>query len=280
MMPSTIRMGDKGATVRQCQEYLTGHGFPTATDSHFGPATQSKVMQFQRSRSLAVDGIVGNKTWTELEAEVQLSAAPSPPGPLPPVLMHMKSLGYPIIWKGDHHLILFGIRNKNPKANSFDDTLGCAYTEKGLWTVHFWPATCDPGSYHLKNPSRVVGTAIMAPGFYENAYSIGLHAGKYEAICQRRGPVVAFRDSDKTEMLTMEPRSKAEGYFGLNLHRSSIHTDTVEEAEKALVERWSAGCQVHARIDAFETMMTLARRQRDVLGISSFSYCLMENWTQ
>ena len=38
------------------------------------------------------------------------------------------------------------------------------------------------------------------------------------------------------------------------------------------------GCQVHARLDGFNEMMELARKQIDVLGIDVFTYTLMDRW--
>ena len=173
--------------------------------------------------------------------------------------------------EGDYHLNLFGIRSPNTTANSFDDILGCAYTENGLWKVHYWPGTCDPGTYWLENPSRVEGTAILVEGQY-HAWKIGLHGGKYEALTQQAAEVKVYRDADRDNTLEMDPDSIREGYFGINLHRSST------SGESTKVEKWSAGCQVHARLDGFNEMMDLARKQVDKLGIDVFTYTLMKQW--
>lgn len=265
----TYRRGSRGDGVREIQRLLD-----ITADGIFGRGTEKAVKSFQELFSLDVDGIVGPVTWEAL----QTSGSKTPPHPLPPVLVHIQSLGHKIMWDGDYHLNLFGIRHPNTKSNSFDDIMGCAYTVDGLWKVHYWPATCDPGTYHLENPSRVEGTAILAPGQYVDVYKIDLHAGKYEALCQRNGPVVVFRDSDKTETRTLDEESQVEGYFGINLHRSSLRTDTVEEVEDAAVNRWSAGCQVHARNDGFNEMMTLAKMQVEKLGKTTFTYTLLDQW--
>ena len=274
-MPSTIRQGDQGDDVKLCQGLLTDHGYPTTADGIFGSGTTANVMNFQRDSGLAADGIVGPATWAALESGV--TPAKNPPQPLPPVLQHLKSLGHEIMWEGDYHLNLFGIRSTDTKPNSFDDIMGVAYTVDGLWKVEVWPATTDPGTYYLENPSNVNGTAILCPGQY-HAWKIDLHAGKYEALCQRAASVTVWRDNNRDDILDHPVGSEASGYYGINLHRSSLYTDTVEEAETASVGKWSAGCQVHARIDAFDEMMKLAHMQEDTLGIDVFTYTLMDQW--
>ena len=270
-MPSTVRKGDRGSDVKLCQELLSKHGFSTSADGIFGSGTEDKVMQFQRAKSLGADGIVGSKTWAALQDGAGEAPKKDPPSPLPPVLVHMKSLGHEIMWEGDYHLNLFGIRNPSTKSGSFDDTFGCAYTEKGLWKVHFWPSTCDPGTYWLENPMNVAGTAVLVPGQY-SSWKIGLHRGSYEALIQTAGSVKVWRDSNKDEVLDHPPGSEIEGYFGINLHRSST------SGESTVVGKWSAGCQVHARLDAFNEMMQLAHKQQDTLGVKVFTYTLMDQW--
>lgn len=60
-----FRLGDTGEPVRDIQDRLLALGFPTEPDAPgvFGTATQDAVQGFQRSRRLAVDGMVGPETW-------------------------------------------------------------------------------------------------------------------------------------------------------------------------------------------------------------------------
>ena len=57
----TIKKGSKGASVKQLQELLK-----ITADGMFGPNTETAVKAFQRANGLAVDGIVGAKTWAAL----------------------------------------------------------------------------------------------------------------------------------------------------------------------------------------------------------------------
>jgi peptidoglycan hydrolase-like protein with peptidoglycan-binding domain len=65
-----LRRGDKGPAVKVLQEYLR-----VTPDGYFGPNTEAAVTNFQRSRGLIVDGVVGGYTWAELEKQ---ASAPAP----------------------------------------------------------------------------------------------------------------------------------------------------------------------------------------------------------
>ncbi|WP_148269918.1 PGRP and LysM peptidoglycan-binding domain-containing protein [Desulfitobacterium dehalogenans] len=63
----TLRMGSRGAAVKELQSLLIAQGFrPGAIDGIFGSRTQAAVIAFQKSRGLVQDGIVGIRTWTAL----------------------------------------------------------------------------------------------------------------------------------------------------------------------------------------------------------------------
>ena len=62
-----IQAGSTDSTsVKIAQSLLSLEGFTTAVDGVFGPVTRAQVLAFQRARSLAADGIVGQATWTTL----------------------------------------------------------------------------------------------------------------------------------------------------------------------------------------------------------------------
>ena len=263
-----IRKGDSGDDVKTLQTLLTDKGFPCVIDGDFGPITESKVKAFQYQNGLDVDGIVGVATWSALNA----STLVAPPDPIPPILRHAESIGHKI-WGEPWRLWLFGIRSPNREANSFDDMMGCAYVDDdGLWKMHYWPATCDPGTYWLDNPSRVDGTAILVPGQYES-WEIGTHR-TYEALVQKAGQVKVYRDDSGDNRLDMDENKIFDGYFGINLHASTRR----EGGESTRVDKWSAGCQVHATERGFSEMMELAHKQIEKTGRKTFTYCLMNQW--
>ena len=55
----TIQRGSTGSHVSYLQSRLGG----LVVDGDFGPATEARVRAFQKSRGIAVDGIVGRQTW-------------------------------------------------------------------------------------------------------------------------------------------------------------------------------------------------------------------------
>ena len=61
-----LRQGDSGPEVSDLQRRLNDAGFPCAVDGIFGPQTDAAVRAFQESRQLAVDGVVGQQTWSAL----------------------------------------------------------------------------------------------------------------------------------------------------------------------------------------------------------------------
>ncbi len=62
-----LRMGSDGSHVRTLQILLNRYSHAGLTvDGVFGAATEHAVRLYQRKRSLAVDGVVGKATWTQL----------------------------------------------------------------------------------------------------------------------------------------------------------------------------------------------------------------------
>lgn len=76
----TIRRGNKGADVIECQTMLTRLGYDigkSGIDGDFGRATEAGVKAFQSDHKLVVDGVVGPMTWDALDKAVaQLDEKP------------------------------------------------------------------------------------------------------------------------------------------------------------------------------------------------------------
>mgnify|MGYP003375351633 FL=1 len=62
-----LQKGSRGEEVRELQQRLNASGYSCGkVDGIFGQKTLEAVTAFQADRGLAVDGIVGAKTWNEL----------------------------------------------------------------------------------------------------------------------------------------------------------------------------------------------------------------------
>ena len=62
-----LRKGNRGEEVRELQQRLNASGYSCGkADGIFGQKTLEAVTAFQADRGLAVDGVVGAKTWNEL----------------------------------------------------------------------------------------------------------------------------------------------------------------------------------------------------------------------
>ena len=190
---------------------------------------------------------------------------------LPPVLAHMKALGYAVFAnpKYDYDLNIYGIRSKEAGTpNTFNDAIGVFYLWDGCWRNHLWSATVDPGSFWLENPMSVKGTAVLAPGQYRGAYELGKHRGQYWSLTQV-GEVTVWRDPNRDTVPDRWGKTET-GFFGINIHKAGkVSTQ---------IDRWSAGCQVFQREKDFEEFMDICRKQVSLCGFKTFTYTLLDQW--
>ena len=182
----------------------------------------------------------------------------------------IKSKGYSFFTKGNYNVNIIGVRSPNLIANSFDDTMLCAYKVSGQWVLKEWQITTDAGKYWLQHPMNEKGCALLVPNQYRGVYKIDKHGGRYEALCQRNGQVEVYRDDNKDQILDFNDVTKEWGMFGINIHRSNPYT------ESSVVEKWSAGCQVFKKVDDFHEFMEICRTAKDIWG-NTFSYTLIES---
>lgn len=63
----TIKLGSSGEDVLILQKKLKNHGYFIAETGIFDETVHKIVLSFQRVRALVIDGIVGPKTWEELD---------------------------------------------------------------------------------------------------------------------------------------------------------------------------------------------------------------------
>lgn len=64
----TIRYNSKGSEVETLEQALKDLGYDLTPNTYFGKVTHDAVRDFQRNHQLVVDGIVGPKTWSKIQA--------------------------------------------------------------------------------------------------------------------------------------------------------------------------------------------------------------------
>lgn len=182
-----------------------------------------------------------------------------------------KKLGYAYFTKGAYNLNIIGVRsnNKNKVTNLFDDYIILIYkTNDGTWKRHIYTATTEPGKYYMMQKlGNIKGTAILVPNQYRGAWQLGLHKGKYKALCQKK-TVAVYRDANKNNIYDMRPEKIDKGIFGINIHRGSQWSITKN------VDKWSAGCQVFADPAQFNAFIRFCEKQKALYG-NSFTYTLI-----
>ena len=159
-------------------------------------------------------------------------------------------------------LHIVGVRSKANEKNKFDDQM---YLINGPMQQIF-SCTTNPGTHWLKNLLNPSGCAVLKPGQYVDAYQLGLHQGKYEALVQRK-PVTVYRDGDKDD--TAEEQGKEDtGLFGINIHRAN------PSAISSIIDKWSAGCQVLNDFKQYATLIAACKAS----GKKTFTYTLLREF--
>lgn len=173
-----------------------------------------------------------------------------------------------------YNLNIVGVRNSatgDKVTNAFDDTMTVSYADNnGVEHYHEYKCTTDPGKHWVENVMNKSGVAILKPGQYRGSHQIGLHQGKYEALCQRK-PLSVYRDNNKDGEYNLDENTVETGIFGINIHKAGSR-----EKGSTQIDKWSAGCQVFAIETEFYEFMLLAHRAKDNWG-NGFTYTLLDS---
>jgi len=65
-----LKLGMRGPSIKEMQEYLSAAGFPVTDDGDYGSATQQEVIAFEAAKGLKQDGIMGLTVADALRAAV------------------------------------------------------------------------------------------------------------------------------------------------------------------------------------------------------------------
>ena len=186
------------------------------------------------------------------------------------IIKSAEKLGYTID-KRPNKLNIIGVRNSTATSqDKFDDLIAYfTYDNNGKIVGRVVTGTTDPSTYFLKSPMNLKGAAILKSGQYKDAYQLGLHRGKYEALVQRK-PVEVIRDNDRNALINYLAPTQT-GLYGINIHKAQKGKNNED-----IIGLDSAGCQVFRNIRDFEDMMQLARISKNKYG-NSFTYTLLDD---
>lgn len=177
----------------------------------------------------------------------------------------MRERGHVVFERGELNLNIVGLRAVPGRPNTFDDRLCLLFRQSGVWRMETFRATTDPGTYYLREPMNVKGTAILCPGQYRGSHIIGTHRG-YPAL-QQVGPLRVWRDANRDAVLDMAGPTHETVGTGINIHHAGQASTSVD--------RWSAGCQVIARLEDWRRFWTVVTAAAKIWG-PRFTYTLLE----
>ena len=191
----------------------------------------------------------------------------------------LKKKGYAFFESGKYNVNIIGTRASTREGDNYDDSISVIYKDRSNeWVVDTYQITTDPGVYYLANESKwygKLGVAVLVPNQYRGTYMIGPHGStKYEALIQRGQKVKIYRDNNKDEIVDIEPDDTHEGWFGINIHASSMNPYK-EDKTSTKVGPWSAGCQVFKNSTDFQTFMKLIKTSAKYHG-DKFTYTLLD----
>lgn len=67
-MEHILKIGDKGEQVKKMQTWLNEHDFKAGEeDGVFGEKTREAVIQFQGTKNIVTDGVIGSQTQLVME---------------------------------------------------------------------------------------------------------------------------------------------------------------------------------------------------------------------
>jgi hypothetical protein len=178
-----------------------------------------------------------------------------------------KRLGYQIFdMDKPFNLNIFGIRAKGGTTNTFNDLIGCFYTDEGgAQIVHAFKGTTDPGQYYMENLLNKQGCAVLTKGQWRGCWKLGKHRD-YAALQQVKS-VTVYRVPDG-KYAPGNPYTTDDGIFGINIHRAD------DDRIAQFIGKYSAGCQVIQRPEDFNAFIRLCRKSAAKYG-PGFSYTLL-----
>lgn len=162
-----------------------------------------------------------------------------------------------------YDLNVFGIRVSG-HADTWDDTLACAFFDGKRWVLKRWIGSTTPGVHYLQTPMTSMGCLVVAPTYHKSLWQLGTHTG-YPAL-QQVGTLTYWRDNDRDAQVDETQWITGTGN-AVNGHHGY---------DSKYVGRNSAGCQVWRFKEHLTEMLELVKKQDQHGHGSKVSYTLFD----
>ena len=258
----TLRLGSKGPIVKKLQMKLKLDG----PDGIFGPNTERAVKEYQKSKGLVVDGIVGPKTLKALGISTNISGK----------IYTAKQLVTQVKRLSDYKGIpegywIVGVRNPVDHPDQFDDMF---YFMKGEELISKTTGTTNPGLSILKGFKKYNkhGAAILESNrWYHGVWKYGLHKGYMPALRQLGNEVTVWRDGDMDHQ-SEEQGVKMTGWYGINFHTAT--KSYLGNVIKTTIGGWSAGCMVCNNTKEYMNIINTIKKSKQ----EKVTFCLLKEF--
>lgn len=192
------------------------------------------------------------------------------------IIKTLEKLNHQVFKRGDYNINVVGIRsiendsNGDKVNNIFNDQIVVFYKINKNWVIYRYIATTVPGLYYFKSPMMVdFGTAIMVPGQYKSAYTLGYHYNAPALV--QVGNVSLYRDKNKDSIIDIDEATIQSGsWMGINIHYSW---------DRTTVDNFSAGCQVLGYNPNHSKYIEFLNHFRTAINVgynNSFTYTLIK----
>lgn len=178
---------------------------------------------------------------------------------------------------------IIGIRTKLLVPDTFNDLMAIIYKEDNIEKFKTYSVTTEPGIFYQKTLLNSEGCAIIEPGQWVDAYSIGFHKGydgtrinpkteqPYPAhrALVLTGHIMIKRDKDRDGIPGNSGTVMSGDGTGCDIHgamRSSV-TKTIGP--------WSAGCQVFGTWKDKEDFVDICEKYKTYTN-NKFTYTLIK----
>lgn len=264
-MASTYTMvayGSQGDAVRQLQSELNRHGYQLDEDGVFGKKTRAAVRDYQKKKSLRLDGIAGDETWGSLLASPAPAEETTPAPVARPSAKTAEALarlekGYaPSEDVTAAQAYRDSVAALQPDAydSAYRQRLAALYDEiEGRQAFSYDPET-DSDFAQYARLYRQKGRAAMEDTMGQAAALTGGYGSSY---AENAGQQAYGQYMQELMALLPQLREQAQAAYDREGQALQTRYDLLDKQEKADYDRWQDG------MSDWEKQLSLAQEQYD-----------------